>query len=116
MHHGWLNDTMAGRYRQKEAAEAWDRIIEFLERVDSGYYEGDRVKIRFEADFARDYDFTKLVRWGELPYPEPDVASINTLKAKLDSGEAPESERDRMLTLYSEFFAEHPDLRAVLDR
>jgi len=111
MHHGWLNDTMAGRYRQKEAQEAWDRIIEFMERVFAGYYSNDRVKIRFEADFARDYDFKKLVRWGELPYPEPDVASINTLKAKVASGELPPSEIDRMETLYSEFFNEHPHLK-----
>jgi len=111
MHHGWMNDTMPGRYRQKESAEAWDRIIEFLERVDSGYYPKDLVKIRFEADFARDYDFKKMVRWGELPYPEPDIAAINTLKAKVASGELPRSEIERMETLYSEFFAEHPQLK-----
>jgi len=51
------------------------------------------------------------VRWGELPYPEPDVASINTLKAKVASGELPRSEIDRMETLYAEFFENHPDLR-----
>jgi hypothetical protein len=105
---------MAGRYRQKEAAEAWDRIIEFMERVWSGYYAADRVKIRFEADFARDYDFKKLVRWGELPYPEPDIARINDVKAKVASGELPRSEIDRMETLYAEFFENHPHLRPSL--
>lgn len=111
MHHGWLNDTMPGRYRQKEAADAWDRIIEFLERVYSGHYVSDRVKIRFEADYSRDYDFTKLVRYGVPEYPEPDIASLTALKARVASGEAPASEIDRMLSLYSEFFAEHPELK-----
>jgi hypothetical protein len=39
------------------------------------------------------------------------VASINTLKAKVASGELPPSEIERMETLYAEFFEHHPDLR-----
>ena len=34
MPHGWLNDTMPGRYRPKEAEEAWRLGIDFLERLD----------------------------------------------------------------------------------
>src|SRR4051794_12638350 len=57
MPHGWLNDTMPGRYRQKEAGEAWDRILDFVDRVQAGYFASDRVTIKFESDFSVDYDF-----------------------------------------------------------
>lgn len=62
MPHGYLNDTMPGRYRQKEAEESWKLIIDFLDRVFSGYYPPDRVRWRFEANISTDYDFSKNVR------------------------------------------------------
>ncbi len=62
MPHGWLNDTMPGRYRQKEAEEAWRVIMRFLEQVYSGGYPPDRVRWRASAQYARDYDFAKNVR------------------------------------------------------
>src|SRR5947199_87910 len=49
MPHGWLNDTMPGRYRPKEAEEAWRLGIDFLQRVDSGQYPPDRVHWLFES-------------------------------------------------------------------
>jgi carboxymethylenebutenolidase len=61
--HGFLNDVMPGRYRQKEAEDAWALAIDFLDRVDAGYYAGDRVRWRFESEIAPDYDFTKNVRF-----------------------------------------------------
>jgi carboxymethylenebutenolidase len=62
MPHGWLNDTMPGRYRPKEAAEAWQLAIDFLARVDSGGFPPDRVRWLFESDSAIDYDPSKNVR------------------------------------------------------
>ncbi len=62
MPHGWLNDTMPGRYRAKEAEEAWRLAIEFLGRVDAGAYPRDRVRWLFESDSAIDYDPSKNVR------------------------------------------------------
>lgn len=60
--HGFLNDTMPGRYRQKEAESAWNLLLDFLDRVYAGYYPPDRVRQRFESNIAADYDFTKNVR------------------------------------------------------
>ncbi|HLH22258.1 MAG TPA: dienelactone hydrolase family protein [Chloroflexota bacterium] len=62
MPHGWLNDTMPGRYRPKEAEEAWQLAVDFLHRVDSGAYPKDRVRWLFESDSAIDYDPSKNVR------------------------------------------------------
>ncbi|MSQ27058.1 MAG: dienelactone hydrolase family protein [Dehalococcoidia bacterium] len=62
MPHGWLNDTMPGRYRQREADEAWALIIRFLERVFSGGYPSDRVRWQFESESSVDYDYSKNVR------------------------------------------------------
>jgi carboxymethylenebutenolidase len=62
MPHGWLNDTMPGRYRQKEAEEAWTFLMDFLDRVYAGGYPADRVRWRMAAEYSRDYDFSKNVR------------------------------------------------------
>jgi carboxymethylenebutenolidase len=60
--HGFLNDTMPGRYRQPEAEEAWQFMIDFLDRVQLGAYPPNRIRRRFQADIAADYDFSKNVR------------------------------------------------------
>lgn len=60
--YGFLNDTMPGRYRQKEAEAAWNLLLDFLDHVYAGYYPPDRVRQRFESNIAADYDFTKNVR------------------------------------------------------
>jgi carboxymethylenebutenolidase len=60
--HGWLNDTMPGRYRQKEAEEAWQLLMGFLDRVYSGAYPSDRVRWQMSAQYSRTYDFSKNVR------------------------------------------------------
>jgi carboxymethylenebutenolidase len=62
MPHGWLNDTMPGRYRQREAEEVWFQIIHFLEKAAAGAYPADRVRWRFESDISTSYDFSKNVR------------------------------------------------------
>lgn len=62
MPHGWLNDTMPGRYRQPEAEQAWSQIISFLERVNGGAYPPKRVRWSWCAEMDADYDFSKNVR------------------------------------------------------
>jgi hypothetical protein len=37
-------------------------MIDFVERVYAGGYPAGRVRRRYEADMATDYDFTKKVR------------------------------------------------------
>ena len=60
--HGWLNDTMPGRYRRAQAEAAWALQLAFLERVlGPGYNRARRVQI-YECDHSADYDFTKNVR------------------------------------------------------
>jgi carboxymethylenebutenolidase len=60
--HGWLNDTMPGRYRRAAAEAAWALQLEFLAEVlDPGYDRSRRLQI-YECEHATDYDFTKNVR------------------------------------------------------
>ena len=62
MPHGWLNDTMPGRYRAKQAEEAWVLLLRFLADVYSGRWPGGRVRWEFESATAPDYDFSRNVR------------------------------------------------------
>jgi carboxymethylenebutenolidase len=63
MPHGWLNDTMPGRYRAKEAEEAWIMLLRFLADVFSGAWPGKgQVRWEFEGASSADYDFSKNVR------------------------------------------------------
>jgi hypothetical protein len=57
-----------------------------------------------------DYDYSKSVRYGTGAFPEPDVRQFNELKENVAAGRAPQEELDRQLSLYAEFFAEHPEL------
>jgi carboxymethylenebutenolidase len=60
--HGWLNDTMPGRYRKPQAEAGWAAQQRFLARVFAGEFETKRVSWRFEGDSSTDYDFSKNVR------------------------------------------------------
>ncbi len=60
--HGYLNDTMPGRYRRPQAESAWGTLVGFLERVHGGGYPSDRIQWSFECDRSTSYDFTKNVR------------------------------------------------------
>jgi carboxymethylenebutenolidase len=60
--HGFLNDTMPGRYRQAEAEESWAYMIAFMERVYNGGYPANRIRRRYTLDISADYDFSKNVR------------------------------------------------------
>ncbi|HXF76723.1 MAG TPA: dienelactone hydrolase family protein [Methylomirabilota bacterium] len=61
--HGFLNDTMPGRFRPAQAAAAWNQIASFLKAVFAGEWKKERVRWRFEADTSVDYDFSKMKRW-----------------------------------------------------
>ena len=110
MPHGWMNDTMKGRYRQQEAEEAWDQIMDFLDRAHGGYFKADQVHLGFEADFAADYDFRTSVRYGEGAFPEPSMTRFAELRERVAAGQAPRSELDAFIALYPEFFALHPEM------
>ena len=60
--HGWLNDTMPGRYRQEAAKDAWALMMVFLKRCFAGGWDKERVVSAFESDYSSRYDFTKNVR------------------------------------------------------
>ena len=63
MPHGWLNDTMPGRYRPQEAEQAWRVLHTFLAEVFSGSWPGvGQVRWEFESATSVDYDFTKNMR------------------------------------------------------
>ena len=62
MPHGWLNDTMPGRYRPQQAAEAWTMLRGFLDDVFSGAWPGNLVRWEFEGASSADYDFSRNVR------------------------------------------------------
>ena len=60
--HGWLNDTMPGRYRPEASEAAWALLFRFLEEHLDGDGNGSRVAWEFEGDVPPDYDFSKMVR------------------------------------------------------
>jgi carboxymethylenebutenolidase len=60
--HGWLNETMPGRYRREQAEAAWALQLAFLARVlDRSYDRARRIQV-YECDHSTDYDFAKNVR------------------------------------------------------
>jgi len=60
--HGWLNDTMPGRYRKRAADAGWAAQQRFLADVFSGGYDGRTVRWQFESESGAGYDFAKNVR------------------------------------------------------
>lgn len=60
--HGWLNDTMPGRYRRDAAEAAWELQLAFLRRVLSLDFDRTRRIQAYECEHAADYDFSKNVR------------------------------------------------------
>jgi carboxymethylenebutenolidase len=60
--HGWLNDTMPGRYRHEAARDAWRLLLSFLKKTFSNGWDRNRVLCTFESDFSPGYDFGKNVR------------------------------------------------------
>lgn len=61
--HGWLNDTMPGRYRKEAAKDAWNLFLSFLRKTFGNKgWDRNRVLWSFESDTSLDYDFKKNVR------------------------------------------------------
>lgn len=60
--HGWLNDTMPGRYRKTAAKHAWSLMMSFLKRSFGHGWDPERITWTFDSDFSTNYDFTKNVR------------------------------------------------------
>ena len=59
--HGWLNDTMPGRYRPDAAEFAWSIIVRFL-RKHFDHPSPERTTWEYHADIGIDYDFASNVR------------------------------------------------------
>ena len=60
--HGWLNDTMPGRYRKEQAGDSWKLLLSFLKKTFGGGWDRSWVVWTFESDFSPEYDFKKNVR------------------------------------------------------
>lgn len=61
--HGWLNDTMPGRYRKQQAEAGWMAQQAFLERTLKNIFTvGDDIRWRFNANIPPAYDFSKNIR------------------------------------------------------
>lgn len=60
--HGWLNSTMPGRYRRRQADDAWAAQQRFLSEVFGGEWKSDTVRWRFNSEVGTNYDFSKNVR------------------------------------------------------
>ena len=61
--HGWLNDTMPGRYRREQAEAAWQAQRDFLARVFAPKAEGGFIQQSYKAGISPTYDFSKNVRY-----------------------------------------------------
>ena len=60
--HGWLNDTMPGRYRKEAAKDAWNLMMSFLKKCFAGEWDKERISCKYESDYSNEYDFSKNVR------------------------------------------------------
>ena len=60
--HGWLNDTMPGRYRKEAANDAWKLMMTFLKKCFASGWDKNRIVATYESSYAADYDFKKNVR------------------------------------------------------
>jgi carboxymethylenebutenolidase len=61
--HGFLNDTMPGRFRPAQTEAAWQQITSFLKSVFAGEWKKERAIWRFQADSSVNYDFATMKRW-----------------------------------------------------
>lgn len=60
--HGWLNDTMPGRYRRPQAEAAWQLALTFLRDAFGGAYPPDTVRASFTSAVSASYDFARNAR------------------------------------------------------
>jgi carboxymethylenebutenolidase len=57
--HGFLNDTMPGRYRRAQAEAGWASQAQFLRQVFAPDYDRSRLIQIYESDISVNYDFSK---------------------------------------------------------
>jgi carboxymethylenebutenolidase len=62
MPHGFINDTMPGRYREAESEKAWETLLAFLDDVFVKGWPNGRIVWDFIGSKGRDYDFSKNKR------------------------------------------------------
>jgi len=60
--HGWLNDTMPGRYRAEAAKQAWSEVLAFFKAQLAPDAERGAIRWTFRSAKSPNYDFTKNVR------------------------------------------------------
>jgi carboxymethylenebutenolidase len=60
--HGWMNDTMPGRYRAEITEQSWQELLDFLALTLTPNYNNSLVQWKFASSKHADYDFTKNVR------------------------------------------------------
>jgi carboxymethylenebutenolidase len=58
MPHGWINDTMPGRYRAEQAELVWSSMVSFLDSTVRATDPADSVEWTFRSSVGVDYDFT----------------------------------------------------------
>jgi carboxymethylenebutenolidase len=61
--HGFLNDTMPGRYRAAQTEAAWSQVTSFLDATLNKGWNKERIIWRLESDTSVHYDFSKNRRW-----------------------------------------------------
>ncbi len=61
--HGWLNDTMPGRYRREPAEAAWQTQRDFLKWVFDPARDKAFIRQSYKASIQPGYDFSKNVRY-----------------------------------------------------
>jgi len=59
--HGFLNDTMPGRYRPEDTRFAWRLLLDFLGEIAEARWPRG-VQWEFMCDSSKDYDFSRNVR------------------------------------------------------
>ena len=60
--HGWLNDTMPGRFRAAQARETFELIVSWLHATFAAGAGAPAVSWRFTSTIASDYDFASNTR------------------------------------------------------
>jgi carboxymethylenebutenolidase len=60
--HGWLNDTMPGRFRAEQARETFDRIVSWLRTTFAADPAESVVTWQFTSTIGTDYDFASNTR------------------------------------------------------
>jgi carboxymethylenebutenolidase len=60
--HGWLNDTMPGRYRREQAEAGWAAQLKFLSWLFDPKRDTNTISWRYTCESRPGYDFSKNVR------------------------------------------------------